>query len=203
MASNQALCSFNDTRHAAKAVMQRVVPVVRVDLAEAQNPGRCGVAEGIEALVVVTSDEQADSAFGHAMHESQIHGVEILKLIDDEVLDTKQLDCIQGPGLDAFNTQRHNLARKHAGVELGPRAVEPPEPRPLRLFDRRIGRDDIRRLVLPRLPVRLVVNPDLFGTSDAGNAARLPELGLEHVAEFPALQNDGVGRVSLKDASSP
>ena len=83
--------------------MEGVIAVVWVDLREAlDSRGRC-IAKGVETLIVVPSYEEANASFGHAVDEPKVHWIEVLKLIDDEVLDPQQLHRVERASLDAFH----------------------------------------------------------------------------------------------------
>jgi hypothetical protein len=193
--AHQALRRVQHRGCAAEAVVQGVVAAAGSLVRETLDAFRGGVTEGVQALVVVASGEELRAAGGHPVHEPQIHRVEVLELVDDQVLDLQQLDRIQRARVHTLHATRDDLAREHARVQLRSRAVEAGELHALVLADQRVRRNHARRVVLTGCAVRLVIAPDLLRALDAVDPDGLAEFGLEDVAQLPLGQHHRVRRV--------
>lgn len=159
---------------------QRVVSGAGVGGREVADAAWRRIAERVEALVVIAGDEAGDSALGQGVDELQDHRVEILELVDDQVIEIEQRHRVERPGLDALDTLLHKLARQHARVELGARAVDPRKREALAGGDRRVRRGLAGRpLVMAGAPQRLEVLADLPRSHLAADPGQMPELGIK------------------------
>jgi hypothetical protein len=87
-------------------MLQRVVARVDAEIRELLYAGRCREAEWVQGLIVVACDEELDAPLGETVHECQVHRVEVLELVDDEVVDTQQARWIEQAGLHLLYAQR-------------------------------------------------------------------------------------------------
>jgi hypothetical protein len=68
-------------------------------------------AEGVDALVVITSRESNDTRLDDRIDELEVNRVEILKFVDDQMFGVELLDRIKRSGTDSCHTLPNNLTR--------------------------------------------------------------------------------------------
>lgn len=200
--SDERLSHVEDRGSAAEAVTQGVVAAAGELLVKALDALGQRVAERVQALVVVARHEQLHSVSRERAHKAQIHRIEVLVLVHDQVLDAKERRRIERSSLHHLDAPLDDLARKNAGVQLASKAVECPEAITLLVRDRRVRRLLARAgLVLARAPERLEVPSDLRAPGDRPDIHRLAKLLVEQVPKLPAIEHPWIDRIrAAKDA---
>src|SRR5271157_806432 len=77
-----------------------------------------GDAKRVNALIVVAGDEHPGALGDHLVHELDVHGVEILELVDHEMLKIQEADSVQRTGRHLHHALPHDLPGKDAGICL-------------------------------------------------------------------------------------
>lgn len=75
-------------------------------------------AKRVNTLVVVTRDEHDGTLLDDELYEAEVVGVEILKLVHDQVPQVEELNRVEEPGFHVRHALADNLSRQHAGVDL-------------------------------------------------------------------------------------
>jgi hypothetical protein len=131
------------------------------------------------------------------VHEPQVKRVQVLKLVDDEVLDVDKVYRIQKVRLHLFDATPDDLPRKDAGIGLGPRTMKGCE---ICLFgrrDRRVRGDVIRGSPHAGDPECLLVSANLL-PSFLAYRVDIAELFVKYVLLFPVVQDKRIGGVSTE-----
>jgi hypothetical protein len=91
---------------------------------ERLNTRRISKSKRIDALVVITSDKDRGACGDETVDKIQIHRIQVLKFIYNQVLNLEQLDWIDITRIHFVNALPHDFAGQHTGVHLRSWAVK-------------------------------------------------------------------------------
>lgn len=86
-------------------MLQGVITSAGVGFGELTDASWCGVPEGVKALVVVSGHEEGDTPAGERVDKPEVHRVEILELVNDQVVEVEEFGRVERARLDPLNAE--------------------------------------------------------------------------------------------------